>query len=80
MSQAPGSLSVQQRNSLESTYSCFRGMRAFLEPLEAKFQPDEKLMSQNLRELAELCEQKLVSAFPDLLEWLYQWEQRGGVS
>src|SRR6266404_5054316 len=73
------SLSPQQKNSLESTYSCFRGVRAFLESVEPHFQPDEKLMSQNLRELAKLCEEKLVAAFPDLLEWLYQWE-RGGVS
>lgn len=79
MSQAPGSLSVQQRNSLESTYSCFRGMRAFLEPLEAKLQPDEKLISQNLRELAGLCERKLVEAFPELHTWLAEWT-RGGVS
>jgi hypothetical protein len=54
-------------------------VRAFLESIEAKLQPDEKLMSQNLRELATLCEQKLVEAFPDLLEWLYQWERGGGV-
>jgi hypothetical protein len=54
-------------------------VRAFLESVEPHFQPDEKLMSQNLRELAGLCEEKLVAAFPDLLEWLYQWE-RGGVS
>ena len=79
MPQAPGSLSAQQKNSLESTYSCFRGVRAFLESVEPHFQPDEKLTSQNLRELAGLCEQKLVAAFPDLLEWLYQWE-RGGAS
>jgi hypothetical protein len=75
--QAPSNLSPQQRSALESAYSCFRGVRAFLRPIEAKLQPDEKLTSQNLRELAELCEQKLVEAFPDLLEWLYQWE-RGG--
>jgi hypothetical protein len=78
MSQAPFTLSPKQRNALESAYSCFRGARAFLESIEAKLQPDEKLMSQNLRELAALCEEKLVEAFPDLLEWLYQWE-RGGV-
>jgi hypothetical protein len=76
--QAPFTLSPQQRSALESAYSCFRGVRAFLASIEEKLQPDEKLTSQNLRELAELCEQKLVEAFPDLLEWLYQWE-RGGV-
>jgi hypothetical protein len=78
MSQAPGSLSAQQRNSLESAYSCFRSVRAFLETVEPHFQPDEKLMSENLRELAKLCEEKLVSAFPDLIEWLYQWEREQG--
>jgi hypothetical protein len=78
MSQAPFTLSPQQRSSLESAYSCFRGARAFLESIEGKLQVDEKLTSQNLRELADLCERKLVEAFPDLLEWLYQWE-RGGV-
>ena len=50
--QAPGTLSSQQKNSLESAYSCFRGVRTFLESVEPHFQPDEKLMSQNLRELA----------------------------
>src|SRR5260370_19355768 len=42
MPQAPGSLSVQQKNSLESAYSCFRGVRAFLESTAAKIQPDEQ--------------------------------------
>lgn len=79
--QAPGSLSVQQRNSLESAYSCFKGVSAFLESVEGKLQADEKLTSQNLRELAGLCEHKLIEAFPDLLEWVYEWERdkRGGV-
>lgn len=78
MPQAPFILSLQQRSALESAYSCFRGARAFLESIEARLQADEKLTSQNLRELAALCEHKLVEVFPELHAWLVEWT-RGGV-
>jgi len=75
--QAPGSLSAEQRSSLESSYTFFKGVTAFLESIESKLPPDEKLMARNLRDLAGLCERKLVEAFPELLEWLREWEKRG---
>jgi len=77
--QAPGSLSAVQRQSLESTYACFQGVTAFLESVENKFQPDDKLLAVNLRDLAGVCEHKLVESFPDLHEWLAE-RTRGGVS
>ncbi len=77
--QAPGSLSALQRNSLESTFSCLRGIASFLDSIESTpLQPDEKLIAGNLRDLAGVCQRKLVEAFPELLEWLREWERRGG--
>jgi hypothetical protein len=34
-------------------------------------------MSQNLRDLAGVCERKLLAAFPELHAWLAEW-LRGG--
>ena len=76
--QAPRSLSAVQRDSLESTFVYFKGIAAFLESLESTLQPDETLMGTNLRELAGVCEYKLLEAFPELLEWLREWERHGG--
>jgi hypothetical protein len=75
--QAPGSLSAVQRDSLESSFACFKGIAAFLESIESKLAPEEKLISGNLRELAGVCERKLVEAFPELLEWLREWDGAG---
>jgi hypothetical protein len=62
-------LSAVQRDSLESAFSCFKGITAFLQSLENYLQADERLTAGNLRDLAGVCEHKLVEAFPDLLEW-----------
>ena len=78
--QAHGSLSAVQRHSLESAYACFKGLTAFLDSVESKLQTDEKLIAGNLRDLAGLCEHKLVESFPELLVWLKEWERSGGVS
>jgi hypothetical protein len=67
--QAPGSLSVDQRHSLESTYACFKGVTAFLESIEKNLEPDEQLIAVGLRCLAEVCEGRLVEAFPELHAW-----------
>jgi hypothetical protein len=72
--QAPGSLSALQRDSLESTFSCVRGIASFLDSI---LPPDEKLAG-NLRDLAGECQRKLVEVFPELLEWLRELERRGG--
>ena len=77
--QAQGSLSAVQRDSLESTFTCLKGIASFLEPIEGKLPPDEKLIAGNLRDLTGLCERKLVAAFPELHTWLAEWT-RGGVS
>ena len=78
--QAPSSLlSSAQRHSLESTYACFQGVTAFLESVDSKLQPEEKLIAETLRDLAAVCEYRLIEAFPELHMWLAQW-QRGGVS
>jgi hypothetical protein len=76
--QAPCSLSVVQRDSLETSFTLFRGVTAFLESLENQLQSDERLTAESLRDLAELCERKLLVAFPDLMASLMEWERRGG--
>lgn len=78
MSQAPSTLSPRQRSALESSYTFFAGVTPFLESIEGKFPPDEKLIAANLRDLAGVCEHKLVEAFPELHAWLVD-ETRGGV-
>jgi hypothetical protein len=52
--QAPRSLSAVQRDSLEASFICFRGITAFLESVESKLQPDERLtrISENWRQCA----------------------------
>jgi hypothetical protein len=77
--QAHRSLSAVQRYSLESTYACFEGVAAFLESIESNLPPDEKLLAESLRELAGVCEHKLIESFPELHQWLAEWT-RGGVS
>ncbi len=76
--QAPRSLSAPQRDSLETSFTLFRGVTAFLESLENQLQADERLTAENLRDLAAVCERKLLEAFPDLMPWLMEWERRGG--
>ncbi len=75
--QAPSTLPSQQRSALESAYTFFKGVTPFLESVESRLQPDEKLIARNLRDLAGLCEHKLVESFPELHVWLAEWT-RGG--
>jgi hypothetical protein len=77
--QAPGTLSPQQRSALESAYTFFAGVAPFLEATESRLPPDEQFLSRDFRDLAGVCEHKLVEAFPELLEWLRELE-RGGAS
>jgi hypothetical protein len=64
--QAPSSLSAVQRHSLESAYACFKGVTGFLESIEHSLEPEDKFTAIGLRALAEVCERKLVEAFPEL--------------
>ncbi len=78
MSASP-SLSQEQRNSLELTFTTLRGVSAFLQAFQSKlFRPDERLQAINLSDLADLSQRKLVEAFPELHTWLAEWT-RGGV-
>lgn len=77
--QAPGSLSAVQRDSLESVFTCLKGVATFLQTTENRLQPDERLIAGNLRDLAGVCEHRLIEAFPELHSWLTEWT-RGGVS
>lgn len=76
--QAPGSLSAVQRGSLESAYTFFAGVRPFLQSIENKLGPDERLTAGNLRDLAGVCQHKLIEAFPELHTWLAEWTRGGG--
>ncbi len=77
--QAPRALSPEQRSALESTYTFFAGVAPFLQAIEGRLAPDEQFLSRDFRDLAGVCQQKLTEAFPELLEWLREWE-RGGAS
>jgi hypothetical protein len=68
--QVPRSLSPVQRDSLEASFICFRGITVFVESVESRLQPDERLTAENLRELAAMCERKLLEAFPDIIALL----------
>jgi hypothetical protein len=72
--QASGSLPAVQRESLELTFTCLKGITAFLESIEDKFDPDEKFRAKTLGDLADVTARNLISAFPDLLEWLKAWK------
>jgi hypothetical protein len=67
--QAPVSLSAVQRHSLESACSCFKGVTAFLESIENGLESEDKFAAVGLRALAEVCERKLLEAFPELEAW-----------
>jgi len=77
--QAPRSLSPAQRNALEATAMGIRCCSVFLESIEDKLNADDKIVAQNLCDLAKLSEHKLIEAFPEAIEWFRQWERLGGV-
>ncbi len=66
------------RQAVESTYTFLEGLTAFLESIEAKLAPDERLQARNLRDLAGLCRRKLIGAFPELHGWLAEVTRGGG--
>ncbi len=76
--QARRSLSPAQRNAVEAAAMGTRCCSAFLESIEEKLDPDEKLIARNLRDLARLSERKIIEAFPEAIEWFEMWESRGG--
>lgn len=78
--QAPNTLSPEQKSALESTFVFFSAATPFLQAVEDKLQPDEKLQADNLRNLAGVCGRKLLLAFPEITAWLSQWEHPGGES
>jgi len=78
--QAPSNLSPEQKHALESTYIFFSAAILFLQSIRGKLQPDEKLQSDNLRDLAGVCGRKVLPAFPEITEFLSQWEHPGGAS
>ena len=78
--QAPSNLSPQQKQALEAIYTFFSAAIPFLQSIEGKLQPDEKLQADNLRDLAGVTGRKLLLAFPEITEWLAQWEHLGGVA
>jgi len=75
--QAPVSL-PEQRSTLESTYTFLRGAGVFLEAVQPALTGEDRLNAENLRQLAALCEHKLVESFPDLHEWLAERTRGGG--
>lgn len=76
--EAPRSLSVSQRNSLESILTCLKGCSAFLNSNNS-FTLEDRESSRALCLWAELCEHKLVESFPELHLWLDEWTRGGGL-
>jgi hypothetical protein len=81
---APGTLSPQQKSALESVYAFLSGATSFLEFIERKLPANEKPVgfydasaTRNLRDWADLCQHRLIEAFPELLSWVEEWK-RGG--
>jgi hypothetical protein len=59
-------LSVSQRDCLETAHTTLQGIRTFLESLDTPLGLTDKNMALNLCLLAELVENKLADAFPEL--------------
>ena len=78
--QAPSNLSPEQKHALESTYVLFSAVVPFLQCAESKLPPDDKLLAESLRDLAGVTGRKLLLAFPEITEWLAEWEHPGGVA
>lgn len=66
------------RQAIESTYTFLEGLTAFLESIENKRMPDERLQTLKLRDLAARCRHKPIGAFPELHGWLAELT-RGGL-
>jgi len=75
--QAPGSL-PEQRQTLESIYTFLSGARAFLDALQPTLSAYDRLTAENLSEFAQVCERKIIEAFPELRQWLDEWTRGGG--
>ena len=78
--QAPHTLSPEQKHALEATYTLFTAAIPFLDSIEGRLLPDERLQAGNLRDLAGMTGRKLLLAFPEITAWLAEWEQPGGVA
>lgn len=78
--QAPRTLSPEQKHALEATYVFFSAAIPLLQSIEGRLLPDERLQAGNLRDLAGLTGRKLLLAFPEITEWLAEWERPGGVA
>ena len=70
-------MNPQQRDALESVFTTLKGVSAFLQSIDS-LRADERLQANNLLDLADLSESKMVEAFPELHNWLAEW-LRGGV-
>ncbi len=68
-------LAPEEKNALELTVTSLRGTTAFLESIEGSLESDDGLVAKNLRDLAAVCQHRLVEAFPELLVWLKKWER-----
>ncbi len=66
MAEPSGSLSPQQRATLESVYWLLRTTRPLLDTLCSKLAPTDRLQLQSILRLLLLNESRLVEHFPDI--------------
>jgi hypothetical protein len=71
---ATPSLSIPQRDSLETTHVFLQGVRTFLTSITGPLSSDDRAMAEGLCLLSELCEKKIVEHFPDVRVWLKDWD------
>jgi hypothetical protein len=64
--QSNSSLSISQRNTLETCHTAMQGTRTFLESLDNPLGSTDRAMAESLCLLLELCESKLATEFPEL--------------
>jgi hypothetical protein len=61
--QAPRSLSISQKDSLETVHVCLQGICSFLQGINGPINADDKVVAEQLCLLAELCDYKIVNEF-----------------
>lgn len=69
------SLSPEQRQALEATFVCLSAVNALLEEIQSQLEGDHRTISDHIGDLTRLARHKLIAGFPEIHEWLREWER-----